>query len=349
MEKTLTDLIGLTRDELEAFFESIGEKAFRGRQVMQWIYQKAIREIDHMTDLSKSLRKKLKEITFIGSLRLTKREISQDGATKYLFELEDGQAIESVLIPDEERLTLCISTQVGCAMGCKFCVTGQMGFSRNLTPGEILKQILEVRRDLHSRNLTNIVLMGMGEPLANFEAVKRAIFIMEDELALNFSARRITLSTVGLIPELRRLFEEGVRCRLAVSLNAADQETRAYLMPISRKYPLEDLIECCRSLPIPPRDRITFEYVLIKDVNASPEDAKKLALLLKGIKCKINLIPLNEAPEIPFKVPSEKEILSFQKILIKHGFTALIRESRGRDISAACGQLRGKVFKIKPT
>ena len=349
MEKSLTDLVGLTRDELEAFFESIGEKAFRGRQVMQWIYQKAIREIDHMTDLSKSLRKKLKEIAFIGGLRLIKKEISQDGTTKYLFELEDGQAIESVLIPDEERLTLCISTQVGCAMGCKFCVTGQMGFSRNLTPGEILKQILEVRRDLHSRNLTNIVLMGMGEPLANFEAVKRAIFIMEDELALNFSARRITLSTIGLIPELKRLFEEGLKCRLAISLNAADQQTRAYLMPISRKYPLEDLLECCRSLPIPPRDRITFEYVLIKDVNASPEDAKKLALLLKGIRCKINLIPLNEAPEIPFKAPSEEEILSFQKILIQHGFTALIRESRGRDISAACGQIKGRIFRTKPS
>jgi 23S rRNA (adenine2503-C2)-methyltransferase len=349
MEKGLKDLVGLSRNELEAFFESIGEKAFRGRQVMRWIYQKCVKEIDHMSDLSKALRKKLKEMAFIGGLSLIKKEVSQDGTTKYLFELEDGQAIESVLIPDEERLTLCISTQVGCAMGCKFCVTGQMGFSRNLTPGEILKQILEVKRDLRSGNLTNIVLMGMGEPLANFEAVKKALSIMEDELALNLSARRITLSTVGLIPELRRLFEEGVRCRLAISLNAADQETRAYLMPISRKYPLQDLIECCRSLPIPPRDRITFEYVLIKDVNASPEDAKKLALLLKGIRCKINLIPLNEAPEIPFKAPSEKEVLGFQKILIQHGFTALIRESRGRDISAACGQLRGKVFKIKPS
>ncbi len=340
------DLMGMTRSELQRFVEELGERAFRGRQIMRWIYQKGVTSFSEMSDLSKSFRQKLSESCRIGRLKVLQVETSYDGTRKFLFGLEDGQAIESVLIPEQERLTLCVSTQVGCAMGCKFCVTAQMGFSRNLTAGEILGQILEVRRLLKgSQRITNVVLMGMGEPLANYPEVVKAIEVMQDDLGFGLSYRRITLSTVGLIPELERLFKDGVRCRIAISLNASDQKTRSFLMPVSHRYPLQQLLECCRRLPLPSRDRITFEYVMIKDINSSPRDAIRLSEILKGIKCKINLIPLNEAPEIPFRAPSSKEIEEFQRILLQRGFTALIRQSRGGDISAACGQLRGKVMK----
>jgi len=313
---------------------------------MRWIYHRGAEDFSVMSDLPKALRKRLSERARLSRLELIAEEESRDGTRKFLFGLSDGGAIESVLIPDEDRLTLCVSTQVGCAMGCRFCLTARGGFARDLTAAEIVDQVLQVRRLLpSSKRITNVVLMGMGEPLANYQEVVKAIEVMEDDLGLGLSARRITLSTVGLLPELERLFADGVRCRLAISLNASDQETRQRLMPISRKYPLEQLLDVCRRLPLPPRERITFEYVLIAGVNSSPEDARRLASILKGIRCKVNLIPLNEAPEIPFRSPSREEILEFQRILIEAGYTALIRESRGADISAACGQLRGKVIR----
>lgn len=340
------DLKGMTRRELETFVEALGERAFRGRQIMRWIYHRGAEDFSVMSDLPKALRKRLSERARLSRLELIAEEESRDGTRKFLFGLSDGGAIESVLIPDEDRLTLCVSTQVGCAMGCRFCLTARGGFARDLTAAEIVDQVLQVRRLLpSSKRITNVVLMGMGEPLANYQEVVKAIEVMEDDLGLGLSARRITLSTVGLLPELERLFADGVRCRLAISLNASDQETRQRLMPISRKYPLEQLLDVCRRLPLPPRERITFEYVLIAGVNSSPEDARRLASILKGIRCKVNLIPLNEAPEIPFRSPSREEILEFQRILIEAGYTALIRESRGADISAACGQLRGKVIR----
>ena len=340
------DLKGMTRRELETFVEALGERAFRGRQIMRWIYHRGAEDFSVMSDLPKALRKRLSERARLSRLELIAEEESRDGTRKFLFGLSDGGAIESVLIPDEDRLTLCVSTQVGCAMGCRFCLTARGGFARDLTAAEIVDQVLQVRRLLpSSKRITNVVLMGMGEPLANYQEVVKAIEVMEDDLGLGLSARRITLSTVGLLPELERLFVDGVRCRLAISLNASDQETRQRLMPISRKYPLEQLLDVCRRLPLPPRERITFEYVLIAGVNSSPEDARRLASILKGIRCKVNLIPLNEAPKIPFRSPSREEILEFQRILIEAGYTALIRESRGADISAACGQLRGKVIR----
>lgn len=338
------DLKGMTQKELEGFVQSLGERPFRGRQIMRWLYRKGVEDLGCMTDLPRAFREELSQRARISRLKPLSEEVSRDGTRKFLFELEDGNCIESVLIPEGERLTLCVSTQVGCAMGCRFCLTARSGFSRDLTAGEIVDQILQVRKLLpSSERITNVVLMGMGEPLANYREVVRALEVMVDDLGLGLSARRVTLSTVGLLPELGRLFADGVRCRLAISLNAADQQTRAHLMPISRKYPLEDLIRLCKELPLPPRERITFEYVLIKGVNSSLEDARRLASLLKGVRCKVNLIPLNEAPEIPYRAPSAEEVTRFQQVLLEAGYTALLRQSRGADISAACGQLRGKV------
>lgn len=342
----LPELCGMTKRELEAYMVSLGEKPFRARQVMKWTYKKNLLDFEAMTDLPVYLRKKLKESLKFYDLKLLEVQCSKDGSSKYAFELRDGQVVESVLIPDDDRLTLCVSSQVGCLLRCKFCLTGQVGFSRNLSVSEIVGQVLEVQRYIGpSKRITNVVFMGMGEPLLNYEEVKKAVEILEDEFGFGLSWRRVTLSTVGIIPELERLFSEGVRCRVAISLNAPDQALRAELMPVSRRYPLEELLEVCRRLPLPPRERITFEYVLIKGVNTSPKDALRLSELLKGIRCKINLIPFNEVPELPFQAPSAEEVEAFQRILLDRGFTAIIRKSFGRDIMAACGQLRGKVIR----
>jgi 23S rRNA (adenine2503-C2)-methyltransferase len=282
----------------------------------------------------------------ISSLSPLQVEKSEDGTQKFLFELEDGNRIESVLIPEKKRLTLCLSTQAGCAMGCRFCLTGKMGLKRSLTTAEILNQILAVRETLpDNMSITNIVLMGMGEPLANYENILKAIGLMTHPEAFKFSSRRVTLSTVGLVPELEQLAKEITRFRLAISLNASDEETRSRLMPINRRHPLKKLLELCRKFPLPPRARITFEYVLLEGENDFPEDAKRLLKLLKGIPSKINLIPLNEAPGIPYKKPSEERIRQFQEILMEGGLTAIVRASKGADISAACGQLQGKKSK----
>ncbi len=341
--KTL-EVCEMTRKELEAYMVNIGERPFRARQVMKWTYKKTLLDFENMTDLPISLRKKLKESLKFYDLRLLEVLSSKDGSSKFAFELGDGQVIESVLIPDEDRLTLCVSSQVGCVLACKFCLTGQIGFSRNLSASEIVGQVLEVQRTIGpSRRITNVVFMGMGEPLLNYGEVKKAIEILEDDYGFGLSWRKVTLSTVGIIPELKRLFSEGVRCRIAISLNAPDQDLRSELMPISRRYTLEELLDTCRNLPLLPRERITFEYVLIKDVNASPKEALKLTELLRGIRCKVNLIPFNEAPELPFRSPTPEEVESFQRILLDRGITALVRKSFGKDIMAACGQLRGKV------
>jgi 23S rRNA (adenine2503-C2)-methyltransferase len=296
-----------------------------------------------MTNLSNKFRHNLNEVSFISTLDLLHVEQAEDGTRKFLFELKDGNRIESVLIPDKARLTLCVSTQVGCAFGCRFCLTGKMGWKRNLTISEILNQILAVRETLKERiSITNIVLMGMGEPLANYSNTLQAIELMTDQDAFKFSSRRVTLSTAGLLPELERLSKEKISFRLAISLNAVNEETRSHLMPINRRFPLRKLLEACRNFPLRPRARITFEYVLVDGINDSPQDAKKLVKILRGIPSKINLIPLNEAPGIPFKRPSEKKVREFQEILMKANLTAIIRASKGAEISAACGQLQGK-------
>jgi 23S rRNA (adenine2503-C2)-methyltransferase len=338
------DLKNLTFQELKDFITSFGKERYRSLQILRWLYQKDVHSIDEMTNLSKKFRQSLSEISFISNLHPLHVEEAKDGTKKFLFQLTDGNRIESVLIPDKKRLTLCLSTQVGCALGCRFCLTGKMGWKRDLMVSEILNQILAVRETLTDKtSITNVVLMGMGEPLANYKNTTKAIELMTNPDAFKFSSRRITLSTVGLLPELEQLAKEKISFRLAISLNASDEETRSYLMPINRRYPLKKVLEACRNFPLRPRTRITFEYVLVEGVNDSSQDAKRLLKILSGIPSKVNLIPLNEAPGIPFKRPSEKKIKQFQEILMEGGLTAIVRASKGTEISAACGQLQGKI------
>jgi 23S rRNA (adenine2503-C2)-methyltransferase len=279
----------------------------------------------------------------IGRLRLEQEQQAADGCRKFLFGLADGNLLESVLIPEEGHFTLCLSTQVGCAQGCRFCLTARRGLTRNLSAGEIVGQVLAVRRLLPPEGpaLTNLVFMGMGEPLANFAALVKALGIIAAPWGLNFSSRRLTVSTVGLAPLIPRLGRE-VRANLTVSLNAADDDTRNRLMPVNRRYPLAEVLAACRSFPLPRHRRITFAYVLLQDLNDSPAQARQLARLLKGFRAKINLIPFNRHPQLPFAPPPPERILEFQEILRAAGYTVLIRESRGQEIGAACGQLSGE-------
>jgi 23S rRNA (adenine2503-C2)-methyltransferase len=337
------DLKNLSPSELERFIASFGKEKYRSIQILRWLYQKGVHTIDEMTNLSKNFRQKLNGVSTVSTLHPLRVEEARDGTKKFLFSLEDGNQIESVLISDKKRLTLCLSTQVGCALGCQFCLTGKSGWKRDLKPSEIINQILSIRETLADRtSVTNVVLMGMGEPLANYENVLKAVELMLHPDAFKFSSRRVTLSTAGLIPEIERLAKEKIQFRLAVSLNATEEEVRSHLMPINRRYPLGKVLAVCRNFPLRPRTRITFEYVLINGINDSPQDAKRLVRILQGIPSKINLIPLNEAPEIPYKRPSEEKIMRFQEILMEAGLTAIVRASKGTDISAACGQLRAK-------
>ncbi len=292
-----------------------------------------------MTNISKELRNYLSLNTIITKLKITKTEISLDGTKKVLFELEDGNRIESVLIPEKNHFTACISSQVGCAMGCNFCLTAKQGFIRNLKSSEIINQVIQIRELLaQPEKLTNIVFMGMGEPLANFEAVKKAVKNIISPDALNFSRRRVTLSTCGLVPEIEKLGND-LPVNLAVSLNAGDDKTRNYLMPINKTYPLKTLIETLKQFPLRKGGRITFEYILIRGINDRLSDAATLARLLKNIRAKINLIPFNRYDGSTFKEPDEKKVLAFQDELIRKNYTVMIRKSKGADISAACGQL----------
>jgi 23S rRNA (adenine2503-C2)-methyltransferase len=295
-----------------------------------------------MTNIAKGLRAQMEEKARIDHLVLEKTQVSKDRTAKFLFRLEDGHFIETVLIPERGHFTLCISSQVGCAMGCRFCLTGRQGLKRNLSAAEIIDQVIHVKRSMSEPDrLTNIVFMGMGEPLANYEAVLRALDNLISEEGMNFSHRTVTLSTCGLVPQIRKLGKEA-RVNLAVSLNAPDDETRGALMPVSRRYPLQSLMEALKEFPTLNRRMITFEYVLVGGVNDRDEDARRLAALLKGVRAKINLIALNPHPDLGLSAPSPERVLRFQEILIDHHFTAMIRKSKGQDISAACGQLSGK-------
>jgi len=337
------DLKNLAVSELRDLIGSLGKEKYRTIQVLKWLYPLRVESVDEMTNLSKSFRSELDQISFISGLLPLRIEEAKDGTKKLLFQLDDGHRIESVLIPDKTRLTLCVSTQAGCAMGCRFCLTGRAGLKRSLTTSEILNQILAAYRIVSGHvSITNIVLMGMGEPLANYENTLKAISLMTCRDALKFSSRRVTLSTVGLVPEIDRLANEGIPFQLAVSLNASNEETRNLLMPINRRYPLKELLAACRRFPLRPRARITFEYVLVESVNDSIQNAKELVKILRGIPSKINLIPLNEAPAIPFRSPTEETIRMFQAILMESGLTAIVRASKGSEISAACGQLEAK-------
>ncbi|OGW08991.1 MAG: 23S rRNA (adenine(2503)-C(2))-methyltransferase [Nitrospinae bacterium RIFCSPLOWO2_12_39_16] len=334
------NLKNLSLQEMEDLVSSLGEKPYRVHQIYEWVFQKDVSSIGEMTNLSKNLRNQLSELSYISRLSIADKRVSKDGTEKYLLMLEDGNSIESVLIPDEDRLTLCISTQVGCKLNCAFCLTGKGGFIRNLNHYEIIEQILSVRRE--KKDIINIVLMGMGEPLDNYENVIKSIKTMISPHGLKIPAKRITLSTSGLIPEIKKLAKENLKINLAVSLNASDNETRDKIMPLSKKYPIEELLKTLKEYPLPPNRRITFEYVMIKRLNDSIEDAKKLSNILKGIKCKINLIPFNSYEGVDYEAPDYKNVEDFRNILISQHYTTIIRKSKGADISAACGQLRGK-------
>ena len=329
-----------TPAELEMWAKQEGEPAYRARQLLRWLYSQNAEDFQVMTDLSKDFRSWLVENARISLVEREKILTDVDGTRKLLLRLQDGERIESVLIDEGERLTLCLSSQVGCAYGCRFCLTGQAGFRRDLTAGEIVDQICAARREITAgERLTNLVFMGMGEPLANLEQVIKALEIITSDRGLNFSTRKITLSTVGLIPEMLTL-SSLFPIKLAVSLHAADNETRSRFMPINKRYPLEELLEACRNLELPRRNRITFEYLLLGGVNDSPEAARKLAKILRGLRAKINLISFNEYPGAKFKAPSPTSVEEFQKILQDGHFTATVRQSRGAGIMAACGQLR---------
>ncbi len=337
------DIKELNKDELTRWFKERGVQPYRSIQIMRWLYVKLVDSFNEMTDISIENRQILSENFSFSTTHPKQIESSADGSKKYLFELKDGNAIETVLIPEKNHYTLCISTQVGCAMGCRFCMTAKSGLIRNLTQAEIINQVIGALKDItDEKRLTNIVLMGMGEPLANYENVIRAINLLTDtDSGLHFSTRRVTLSTSGLIPRFSDLSRD-TRINLAVSLNATDNKTRDKLMPINKKFPLEKLIDACADYKLAPRNKITFEYILIRGVNDSIEDANRLAKLLRPVKAKINLIPFNEHPGSEFKRPDESAVLKFQAVLHQKNYTAIIRHSKGRDISAACGQLSAK-------
>jgi 23S rRNA (adenine2503-C2)-methyltransferase len=335
-----TDLADLERPALEVALEALGHQRFHARQIFRWIYRRGVTDVEAMTDLSLELRAALAREFSLSTPALAHRETSIDGTEKFLLRLADRRQIESVFIPDTPAMTFCISTQVGCAMACGFCLTGKMGLVRNLTAAEIVGQVRVLAGALNMRDTRfNIVLMGMGEPLHNYDETMKALRILADEHGFDLSPRRITLSTVGLLPALERLAQEPVMPNLAISLHAPTDLQRGELVPINRKYGVSDIIEACKRFPLKKRSRITFEYVLLAGVNDSPQDARRLAKLVAGVKAKVNLIPLNAAPGIPFERPSDEAIDRFARIVSEHGVDVSVRKSRGRDIRAACGQL----------
>jgi len=337
----MKSLFDYERPELAELFQP----AFRATQIYKSVYQLWFDDFEMMTDLPKALRSSLSEEWNIKLPPVHRRFDSLDGTRRYLVRLDDGELAETVFIPEEHRSTICISSQIGCALACTFCLTGQLGLTRHLTAGEIAAQVLIAQRDnlpWEKRDSFNIVLMGMGEPLHNYDNVMKALRILHDEHGLNMSMSRITLSTAGLLPDVERLANEPAIPNLAISLTGATNEKRNELMPINRKYPLEQLLDVVRRFPLKHRQRVTFEYVLLRGVTDSPEDAFQLVKLLKGIRAKVNLIPLNEAEELGYQRPSDAVVEKFQQILVDHHISAFVRKNRGNDISAACGQLKKK-------
>ena len=328
--------------ELEPFLAGLGEERFHARQIYHWVYKRGVSDFGQMSDLSKTLRAALQSRLTLSTPRIVSRSRSSDGTEKFVLEVDgpETRRIESVFIPDTPAMTFCISTQVGCAMACAFCLTGKMGLVRNLTAGEIVGQVRVLAQTLSLLGTRfNIVLMGMGEPLHNYDETMKALRMLSDASGLAISPRRVTLSTVGLVPALDRLAAEPFMPNIAISLHATTEEQRSRLVPLNRKYCIEDVIAACRRFPIKRRDRITFEYVLLAGVNDAPDDARRLVRLLNGIRAKVNLIPLNEAAGIPFARPSDDRVDAFAHILADHHLTVSVRKSRGRDIRAACGQL----------
>ena len=338
------NILELDRYQIITWLDDQGIEAYRANQILKWIYLRQADQFSLMTDIAKDIRPLLEDHFAIARLQTEDVETSIDGSRKYLFKLEDGKHIESVLMPERDHYTLCVSSQVGCAMDCRFCLTASCGLQRNLSKAEIVSQVRDIKNELQdSMPLSNLVFMGMGEPLANYKNLVAAIQVITDSsLGLGFASRRVTVSTAGLVSRLADLGRD-TRVNLAISLNATDNQTRNRLMPINRKFPIETLLKACQEFPLPGGRRITFEYVLLKDVNDSVEDAHRLAKLLRPIKSKINLIPFNPHAGCQYQRPNEDSILRFQKILIDKNYTVMIRQSKGQDISAACGQLVGKL------
>lgn len=336
----MQDIKGLDLKELEDILVSWGERSFHARQIFAWIYKKGVTDFAAMSDLPSDLRRRLQENFYILSLKLIKKIKSPDGTEKFLFALKDKNFIEAVIIPTGKRITGCISTQVGCKFACLFCASGALGFKRNLASPEMLEEVLYLKNNSLGEKLTHLVFMGIGEPLDNYDNVLRAIRMINSPHTFNIGARRITLSTAGVIPAIKKLSGEGLQIELSVSLHAADEKTRGRLMPINRIYPLKDLIAVCREYISKTDRQITFEYVLIKDINSGLQDALKLSKILKGLNCKVNLIPGNAIKELQAQPPEKSEILLFRDYLLKSGINVTLRRPRGEDIEAACGQLR---------
>lgn len=345
----MLNLLDLDRDSLAAYFSEIGEKSFRANQLVQWIHQKGVTDFSLMSNLSMALRDHLQRSTVIDMPEVVYDATSSDGTRKWLLQLDDGNRIETVYIPEDDRGTLCVSSQVGCALDCSFCSTGRRGFNRNLTTAEIISQVWLATRLIDEekkpgRKVTNVVLMGMGEPLLNFDNVVRAVRLMMDDFAYGLSKRRVTVSTAGVVPAIDRLGDV-LDMRLAVSLHAPDDELRDSLVPLNRKYPLQQLMAACRRFidKQSARSRITFEYVLLDGVNDSDRHAQELVNLVKGIPTLVNLIPFNPFEDSGYRTSPKKRVERFNKLLADAGLTTVVRRTRGDDIDAACGQLVGKI------
>lgn len=351
---TKTNLLNFNRPMLREYFTQLGEKPFHADQVIQWIHQYGYQDFSRMLNLSKKLREYLQEHAEIVAPKIARQLVSVDGTIKWALELSDGNLIEMVFIPEDDRGTLCISSQVGCPLACSFCATGKLGFKRNLTLAEIIGQVwvavrqLSTKNGMHDRHVTNIVLMGMGEPLLNFDNVVAATELMMDDLSYSFSKYRVTLSTVGIVPQIYKLAEVS-EISLAVSLHAPNDELRSQLMPINKQYPLKDLIEACKHFfGDGSRRKVSFEYVMLRGINDQPEHAKQLIKLLEGLPCKVNLIPFNavgrDNPRVVPTCSTPEVILDFRNRLTRAGINTITRKTRGADIQAACGQLAGIVI-----
>jgi len=337
------NLLGYTLGRMENLMASLGEKPYRGRQIFKWLYRVRQYDFSLMTDLTKNLRHKLEEEYTFENLKAEHVEESQDGTRKILFRLNDDHPIETVLIPDENgRKTVCISVQSGCSLACRFCATGTMGLLRDLTVGEIVGQLIYLRERYGDNAFTNVVMMGMGEPLLNFENTIEAVKIITDEIGLGHSARKTTISTVGISPKIKELADLGLKTRLAVSLNAATQEKRVKIMPVAETFNLDELMEAVKYYTEKTGTRVTFEYILFKDFNDSVADVKALSQLVQGIPCKINLLAYNPVKGLEFERPSDERVDGFARQLYPRAPAVMVRKSRGSDIDAACGQLAGR-------
>ena len=331
-------------EELKGEIKEIGEKPFRAEQIYKWIYENRVSSFDEMTNLSLELREQLKQNYEIKEFKIITKQVSSDGTKKYLFDLLDGNAIETVLMEYHHGYSICVSSQVGCKMGCKFCASTGIPFIRNLTSGEIIEQIMAVERDTGVR-ISNIVFMGIGEPLDNYDNVVKAIRNINNPKGLNIGARHISISTSGLVPKIYKLAEENIQCTLSISLHATTDEQRSKMMPVNNSYNIEELLQACKDYIEKTHRRISFEYALAKENNDNLEDAKRLVKLLKGMLCHVNLIPINKIENGEFTKSSNENIMKFRDYLNEHGIVATIRRELGSDIDAACGQLRRKGLK----